>query len=246
MGALNQSALLCNPMLRKIIYILFLIVLTLRANASTDSVDVRLFSDDKIREFKKQKEFQYDRNELNTESFMESLQRILRDFFDRNLNLPPVYGNTLAPLLFYGLLIFLLGLIIYYLAKGNLRWIFRKTDKVILTVQDITADNIHVIEYDKELDEAEKSGDFRRAVRLRYLETLKYLHDSGYILWTPEKTNDTLQREIVHSELRNKFARLRYHFEYVWYGEFIPDVSLYESIRAEFSTFKNSPEKIYG
>lgn len=226
-------------MLKRMVHIIFIWMLSFNSYAATDTVDVRFFKDEKIREFKKQKEFKYDRNEIDTESFTEWLNRVIRDFFDKNLPLPPGIGKGFAPVIFYMILIVLVGLVIYYLSQGNIRWVFKKTDKTILQVTDVTPDNIHVIEYDKELEDAEKSGDLRRAVRLRYLRTLKYLHDNRAIVWTPEKTNDALLREIRNANVRSRFSHLLYHFEYVWYGEFTPDAARYEAIKAEFTAFRN-------
>ena len=47
-----------------------------------------------------------------------------------------------------------------------------------------------------DIKQALQSSDYRQAVRLRYLQTLKYLEDEGKIDWQPSKTPSQYVRQV--------------------------------------------------
>ena len=93
----------------------------------------------------------------------------------------------------------------------------------VLHPEDLT-DNIHEISFDALIEEAVRTQNYRRAVRLYYLQTLKKMSDRHVIEWKNEKTNRQYLQEIKDPEMKQLFTQLTLLFEYIWYGEYPADV----------------------
>lgn len=85
-------------------------------------------------------------------------------------------------------------------------------------------DNIHGINFDKEIAEAISAKNYKVAVRLFYLYTLKKLTDKELIAWEINKTNHDygfeLSKTAKGKQIQSDFEQATYYFEYVWYGNF--------------------------
>jgi hypothetical protein len=85
-------------------------------------------------------------------------------------------------------------------------------------------DNIHVIDFEKQIAEAIAKKDYKISVRLFYLFTLKKLTDKKLIDWEINKTNHEYSLELLKTvkghQIRQDFEQATYYFEYVWYGDF--------------------------
>ena len=99
-------------------------------------------------------------------------------------------------------------------------------------------DNIHDINMDDELEKAITVRNYRLAVRLLYLKSLKQLNDAGLIHWEPNKTNTDYSNELQNFEQRLAFNLLTRQFEYIWYGEFSIDADVFGRISDLFKDFK--------
>ena len=98
-------------------------------------------------------------------------------------------------------------------------------------------ENIHVINFSDRIGEAVENQNYRLAVRLLYLQTLKSLTDGGLINWQPDKTNRQYAYELTGNAKRLDFERLTTQFEYVWYGDFPVDEARFGAIRHQFNEF---------
>ncbi|HEX8378328.1 MAG TPA: hypothetical protein VF602_10955 [Pedobacter sp.] len=100
-----------------------------------------------------------------------------------------------------------------------------------------TLENIHEISFDEEIENAINKKDYRLAVRLLYLKSLKRLSDTGRIIWVPNKTNSTYINELKSPDVKERFKLLTNKFEYVWYGGSDMDYMLFEKINQSFKEF---------
>lgn len=89
-------------------------------------------------------------------------------------------------------------------------------------------DTIYGVDFEQSISQAMLSGDYKEAVRLLYLQTLKSLDDDGRIVWQPYKTPTQYKYE-VHMEA---FNRLTNDFLRVRYGNFEATEILFGSMRA--------------
>jgi len=97
---------------------------------------------------------------------------------------------------------------------------------------DVLDEDIHGVDFPARLAEAEAAGNYRLAVRLGYLEALKYLSDEGRLHWEPNKTNHAYLSELPAGPLREAFRVATRQFEYVWYGELPLSAAQYGPVRA--------------
>ncbi|WP_420146853.1 DUF4129 domain-containing protein [Spirosoma sp.] len=141
----------------------------------------------------------------------------------------------------YVLLAGIAGVVIYLLMKAEvLSFLFPKSAQSGSLDYENLAENIHEINFDKAIDEAISQRNFRLAVRLLYLQTLKRLADAERIDYKLDKTNRQYVYELIDSPLHADFERLTRQFEFVWYGDFPIDEARLVSIREHFRSFNQS------
>lgn len=93
------------------------------------------------------------------------------------------------------------------------------------------------------MEDAVTERNFRLAVRLLYLQTLKRLTDAGWIAYKPDKTNQQYVYELTSSPLQADFERLTRQFEFVWYGDFPINEARFEAIHSQFKQFIVTPQR---
>lgn len=95
--------------------------------------------------------------------------------------------------------------------------------------------NIYSVDFDSEIAQALAAGNYTRATRLLYLQTLKDLSNAGRIDWQPQKTPTQFTLEVKQEAFNN----MTYHFLRIRYGGFEADKQLFESM----TSLKNAVEK---
>lgn len=123
----------------------------------------------------------------------------------------------------------IVALIVYTLYRHPelLRWRSKKNAENDGYI--VEEDNIYGIDFPSTIDQALKVGNYREAVRLVYLQTLRHLSDAGKIDWQPAKTpsqylNEYTGRPFHH--LTTTFVRIRY-------GGYDADVSTADAAMAD-------------
>jgi hypothetical protein len=140
---------------------------------------------------------------------------------------------------FWSLAIFFVLFILYklFLTEGA----FRK--KTMAAGPGIPEVEEEVITSESDLEslikQALQTGNYRLAVRYRYLQTLYKLADKKMVELAVDKTNNQYVREISNRDQQNDFAALTLNYEYVWYGEFDIEANIYRRIENGFSQFNN-------
>ncbi|MBR9920113.1 MAG: DUF4129 domain-containing protein [Bacteroidetes bacterium] len=92
---------------------------------------------------------------------------------------------------------------------------------------------------DPVLQKAEQSGNYRLAIRLRYLKVIQALTEKGYIQWKKEKTNGHYSRELRGSELEMPFRKITRIFERLWYGQSEMNAAEYEWVTGNYAEMEN-------
>lgn len=100
--------------------------------------------------------------------------------------------------------------------------------------EDITADDLP-----EQLSAAERTGEWRRALRLHYLLVLRHLVDESRITWKPHYTDRDYHAQLKDAPERERFARLSFIFKWVWYGEAQVDRAQYERLIRGFVDFRS-------
>lgn len=179
--------------------------------------------------------YQYGQEVQPEESYLGQLvRRFLRWITDWLYN--PAHRNTrdgLTVALVIGVAVFV-ALKLLGMDKGGL---WRRTAAQSDLAYSLEADNIHAIDFDEAIAVARSRDQFRLAVRLYYLKTLKTLTDQALIDWQPNKTNRAYVDELKIPTLRPDFERVTAQFESVWYGDFPLESTQFEALRRGFEAF---------
>lgn len=131
------------------------------------------------------------------------------------------------------------ALLIWFLASGNIS-LFKKQYRVQEQVEagSEEEEDIFSLKYETDIQKAINTGNYRLAVRLLYLQTLKEMAERNIIKYSPEKTNSDYLFQLGKSRYYKSFFRLTRHFDYTWYGHFMLTAESFQSIQNEFSSFK--------
>jgi hypothetical protein len=212
---------------------------------SASAVNVRHFDANTLKSYARQPEFKYDESKVDL-SWWERFWHWFWDWFIDLFKFKKLPGNLfLSILTILWRIIEILTLlgaivaIIYVILKWSgvdVRNVFRRQPAVAISHSEFV-ENINTINFDAEIENAVAAHNYRFAVRLLYLKCLKQLSDSSLIEWKIDKTNYAYLNELKNEGQRAAFGSLTRKFEYVWYGEFLIDASLYGDISSSFSNF---------
>jgi hypothetical protein len=134
---------------------------------------------------------------------------------------------------------FLFVLILFF-TKSNIRLFHRAPAALSTRGEAVLTENIFSIDYKTEISKAVQAGDYRLAIRLYYLQTLKLLSAQNIIQYKEDFTNSDYLLQLRPTSYYTAFKKLTRHFEYTWYGEFYVSADGFKTIETDFSTFKNS------
>jgi len=207
-------------------------------------VDVRRFNREALNKYRKLPQFQY--NEVDTgPSLWTRFWRWFWHLFDF-LRVKPNPQGGFWPFAFKFLEYLIIaagvagiGFIILKLVGIDMFNLFRRKARSADIPYSESLENIHDINFDSEVENAIAQHNYRLAVRLLYLKCLKQLSDAALIQWQPEKTNSAYIDELRNTGQYGAFTRLTHQFEYVWYGDFPIDGSVFKQINSAFQNFKN-------
>jgi len=181
----------------------------------SSSIQPRSFSDQKIREFKSDPDFRYENLVEPPKSIWD---RFWSWFWYQLSQLFSTIGGERA--IWTIGVIAALAILTYFVVKVtgmNRTTLFARKDTTLAYSEG--GDNIHDISFNQAIEDAIASGNFRLALRLLYLQTLKQLSDTNQIDWQINKTNSDYLHETSGKSWASLFKNLTFNFEYAWYGE---------------------------
>ena len=142
-------------------------------------------------------------------------------------------------LIWYFVVFVFLAILIWYLFSSQIN-LFRRVSKPITNEAEAEVENIFEIDFEKEIRKATEEKDFRRAIRMIYLHTLRLLADANCISYQIDKTNSAYLFQLRGSVFYQPFFRLTRGFEYAWYGHFPVDEQQFSELRQNFLDLKNN------
>ena len=147
----------------------------------------------------------------------------------------------------YLILIVVIGIVVFQLLRANVSGVFGKKSRTVGQAINYHKINPVEINFDQEIQQSIEALQYREAIRLWYLKSLKLLHLNQLITWKENKTNTDFLAELKNSELSEQFRALCLIYDYIWYGEFIPDKPMFEQINNRFIQFAENlnPEPKY-
>jgi hypothetical protein len=199
---------------------------------------VSIPADSVLQRYRSNEEYQYDRAVQDDEkSLWERFLDWIRSLFPEpdppvvDPNLPQMDLEMPQPVDLTWLWFILIGLAaaLIVLVVFNVGGMFRRKSAKALQFSE-EEENIHTLDFPTLLQQALREQDYRRAIRLRFLEMLKALEDSGTIRWRPEKTNRDYLYEIAHAEARSWYREAMLVFDYTWYGHYEAETTHYDRV----------------
>lgn len=206
----------------------------------SSNVIVRSMDSTKIKSYLKDKDFRYFEDPESTMTLWERLMEWLKRQYLKLTEYDSY--NTAWDIFIYLLIALAVVAIVFGIYKSEIKGLFLSNkNKNKLDVSEYVED-IHTIDYEKMIEEAIANKNFRYAIRLNYLRSLKILSDKEIIYWKIDKTNREFLREIKLNNLKSKFEKITTDFESIWYGGFEIDLSAYMHLQNYYSDFNSTLE----
>lgn len=204
-----------------------------KINFDTSKIDVREIDSLRIKSYLKDKEFSYFENPEDTKTLWDKLNDWIKRQIGMLIDLD-AEGIT-WDLLQYTLIAFAVLALIFGLYKNEIKGLFIGNKKLSSLEYKESIEDIHTIDYDKLINEALDHKNYRFAIRLNYLRTLKKLSDKKIINWKPDKTNHDYVNEIRSTTVFSEFLVVTNDFENIWYGGFEIDYHNYSLLIERYS-----------
>jgi len=233
--------------LKKVICLSFVFLGIVLHGLSSDSINWKSeeakwvkkeFDRSVIESYKNNDDFDYYQKPKAHTSYWERLRYIINRFLN-SLFANSAVSNIRSITIYLILAAALIIAVILFIRSKRYTLFYSGSPKIDYKVED---ENIHEIDFERELEAAIRQNELRKAVRLLYLYSIKILSDAEKIIWRAGKTNHEYQDELVSSELEPLFSKLGYYFEYVWYGHFDVDNTIFSKAESAFRNLKNKAE----
>lgn len=133
-----------------------------------------------------------------------------------------------------------IAIVIWYLASSNIRLFGRKAVAIKdVEEEEALPEDIFSINYDEAIYKATGHRNYRLAIRLWYLRSLKLMAEKEIITYRKDKTDSAYLAQLSGSSYRNDFFFLLRAFEYSWYGQFSINATQYGELEKRFISFQN-------
>lgn len=198
--------------------------------------DTLVIDSAQIAQWQAQQDFDYNREMVGDgTTFTEWLVMQIGDFLD------DLFGEAISTTQVKWMLAALAGTVLLFIAWYLWRHdngIFRRKEEERAADGD-TEDTIYGVDFDTAISQAIAGGNYREAIRLRYLQILKTLTEARLIDWQPFKTPTQYVSELSAacslgsgSATANPaaFRTLTAHFLRVRYGNFPATRPLYDEV----------------
>ena len=192
---------------------------------STSALDTLAYHASEITKWQSDSRYGYNREFLHEErSLWEIIQtwiyERLHELFGVSADVHQIFVWLVV--IFFLIIIAAVGFLIY-----RHRGLFKGPQKVNTDGYTIEDETIYGINFDHDIEKALLNQDFREAVRLIYMQTLRTLSDAENILWEPYKTPRQYMMEFHH----DSFNKLTREYVKIRYGNFTASMMSVDNMR---------------
>ena len=192
-----------------------------------------------LEDYRNQDEFYYDRTiPPQSSNWLERLIFTIQRWLSKLFQFESV--SVTWNIFYYCFLIAVFLIIVKVLFNMDFRAMFYKKTEVNKLQYETVIEDINELDYNAAIQEAIQQKNYRKAIRLYYLKSLKFLSDKDIIQWQKDKTNSDYRMEVAQSVYATDFNEITRLFDFVWYGEFPIDKTLFERTEDKFQQFINS------
>ena len=176
--------------------------------------------------FQNDPQYDYDRELMGgSQNLLEWLASVVNEWISETFDIVMDDEFTTYLLIIVGVLVVALIAWFWWYKRPKL---FMRGEKDDGLDYDVEEDTIYGVNFEVGIRHALEAHDYRQAVRLVYLQTLKYLEDEGKIEWRASKTPSQYVRQMNMPA----FTNLSRHFINVRYGNFEATPELFEQMKA--------------
>jgi hypothetical protein len=201
----------------------------------TSVMHAREYDADKLAAFKKNPLFQYDKVVESPKSVWDRFWDWFWSLIDRIFNTKS--GSAVFQWTIISLAVIVIVFFIVKLTGMTNVGLFGKYNKGEKLSYSTMSEDIHSIDFNAEIQKAIDEKNFRLAIRLLYLQSLKKLTDNGNINWQANKTNLAYWQELGGTQYQQPFFEITRQFEYNWYGNRPSTEQEFGTLRQKFNDF---------
>lgn len=203
-------------------------------------VTERTFDNETLENLRNSNDFDYKQPPSVAESLWDRIMLWLNQFFEW-LFRSAVKTNWGQVFMYSVGLVLLIILAMMLLKVDALKVFYSGADHGPLKYQSFE-ENIHAMDFDQLIRDALQKKEYRNAVRLTFLHSLKLLSDKQHLDWRPGKTNHEYLDELARPDLKTGFNELSFYFDYAWYGDFSVNENLYQRVHTIFDEWRKKVE----
>jgi hypothetical protein len=164
------------------------------------------------------------------DSLLNAKNRELIDEYQKGL-LFQSWFNTLLWIIIIGIFA---AAVIYFLLQNKINIFSKGSVASAENESNEEREDIFQLSYTKLIQNAEKTNNYRVAVRLMFIQTLKLLSDTNHIQYQPDYTDLHYLQQLQQSKYYNEFFNVMHSYEYIWYGKFEVSAERYKGIKNDF------------
>jgi hypothetical protein len=128
---------------------------------------------------------------------------------------------------------------VYQLAKeNNFKWLTRDERKKESREVKLKLDED--VDFEAAIRKYEQEGNYPLAIRYMYLKLLKSIREKGQIPIRDSSTNADITRALGNQPGADDFRYLATAYEYIFYGDFIPQEELFKKLAKKFEDFQQT------
>ncbi|BAV06076.1 protein of unknown function [Filimonas lacunae] len=208
-------------------------------------------ADKQVKQWRSEEDYWYVNKAQDFNHFLDSMvktnkkkkvkSRISPDeVIDRTFQVPTIAGGSLTfAMVIVIVFVVLLG---YFMYANKIGFFAPKNALVEGEGAGEEQEDLFSIQFKERLQKALQESNYRLAVRIWFLQTLRKLSDSDLIRYQPDYTNIDYLLQVQSNAPGDRsrlFSLVTSHYEYVWYGKFEVSKELYERISQDFITLQS-------
>ncbi|MFK7970490.1 MAG: DUF4129 domain-containing protein [Bacteroidia bacterium] len=221
------------------LYIICLLGISMQAQRPKAEPELRGFDQDKLEAYYNDTNYKYGKKFRLAEKQQQAKDAFwskLGDFATKDR----VANVNFLQMLLAAIVVFTVFFVALNILGVDIRRLFKRQAQQIAVHDEELAEDLRELNFDQLLDQASGKGDFRRGVRLLYLETLKMLTEKNTIRYAKHKTNYEYLLAMRNHPLYEDFELLTLRFDYVWYGNFKIDQAGFDQVTKTFRHFQQN------
>lgn len=148
----------------------------------------------------------------------------------------PQWAGTFVWAIVFAVFLFAL---LYFLSVKKIGFFVRNHANTADVTANMEAEDLFALPYQQLLQQAYAEKDYRLAIRILYLQTLKLFSEKNILLFRPEYTNSDYLAQLSQTGYYQDFFAVTRHYEYAWYGSFAVSEAAFRIIQARFMLIQN-------